>query len=139
MRHLVLCFILIIACFLVWDMGDYESAEISNSELSPNYPNPFNLAMTDYSIPVSGDVALVFYNLAGQKMRTLINERRAAPYEDGLYFYPFIGADNSERWQCISHKEDNSLHLVNEIKMTIYAIVRDHDILYARYGSVLLT
>ena len=97
MRRLVLCFILIVACFLVWDMGDYESAEISNSELSPNYPNPFNLAMTDYSIPVSGNVDVVVFDhiynkaeyvLAGQKMRTKEdNFMERCIVQNDLYFY----------------------------------------------------
>ncbi len=177
MKRLVLCFILVIACFLIWDMGDYESSdpvsagiisqfisatEISNSELSQNYPNPFNLATTDYSILKSGSVGNVIfsptslidinlmsyqfemsydkddYALAGQKVRTMVNEHQASPCEDGLYFYSFVDANEPERWQCISHKEDNSLHLINAIKMAIYANESGHDVVNALHGSVLL-
>ena len=71
--------------------------------LSPNYPNPFNPTTTiDYSIPKSGNVELVIFNLAGQKVRTLVNEHRTAAFYkvvwdgrnnngesvgSGLYFY----------------------------------------------------
>jgi len=71
--------------------------------LSQNYPNPFNPTTTiDYSIPRSGNVELVIFNMAGQKVRTLVSGRQDAAFykvvwngrneagesvASGLYFY----------------------------------------------------
>ncbi len=71
--------------------------------LSQNRPNPFNPTTTiAYSIAQPGDVLLEIYNVAGQKMRTLVDERRSSgPHEvvwdgrndrgepagSGIYFY----------------------------------------------------
>lgn len=44
-----------------------------------NHPNPFNIATTiDFSIPESGYVSLVIYNIRGQKVRELISLRMEA-------------------------------------------------------------
>jgi len=43
--------------------------------LRRNYPNPFNPTTTiGFVIPVSGKVTLTIYNIAGQNIRTLIDE-----------------------------------------------------------------
>jgi hypothetical protein len=77
--------------------------------LSQNFPNPFNPTTTiEYSIPQAGNVDLVIYNLAGQKVRTLINEHQAASYNKvvwdgkndmgesvgaGMYFYKLVSGN----------------------------------------------
>jgi hypothetical protein len=77
--------------------------------LSQNFPNPFNPTTTiEYSIPQAGNVDLVIYNLAGQKVRTLINEHQAASYSKvvwdgkndmgetvgaGMYFYKLVSGN----------------------------------------------
>jgi photosystem II stability/assembly factor-like uncharacterized protein len=66
--------------------------------LEQNYPNPFNPATRiHYSLPTSNQVTLRVYNIAGQVVATLVNERQVAgahevTYEAhelpaGLYFY----------------------------------------------------
>jgi len=53
--------------------------EILNSiptefSLGQNYPNPFNpVTKMDISLPITGDVTLVIYNILGQKVRTLFS------------------------------------------------------------------
>jgi len=80
--------------------------------LSQNYPNPFNPTTTiDYSIPESGHVELAIYNLAGQKVRTLVNETKQAAFykvvwdgkndmgesvASGLYFYRLVSSNFSK-------------------------------------------
>jgi len=50
--------------------------------LGDNYPNPFNPVTTiAYSIKEPGHVALRIYNVAGQLVRTLVNERQAPRVE----------------------------------------------------------
>mgnify|MGYP006262515183 FL=1 len=42
--------------------------------LGQNYPNPFNpVTKMDISLPITGDVSLVIYNILGQKVRTLFS------------------------------------------------------------------
>jgi len=74
-------------------------------ELTQNYPNPFNGSTNiKYSLPndTEENVKLVIYNLLGQKVKTLVNEKQAAgnynvvwngkdetdkPCASGIYFY----------------------------------------------------
>jgi hypothetical protein len=75
--------------------------------LSQNYPNPFNAKTTfNYQLPVSNHVKLEVYNLLGQKLATLVDERQEAGYKSviwdasevssGLYFYKLTAGDYTE-------------------------------------------
>jgi hypothetical protein len=63
-----------------------------------NYPNPFNPSTTiELSLPKASDVRIEVYNIAGQKVQTLLNEKMPAGghqveftaqnLSSGVYFY----------------------------------------------------
>ena len=75
-----------------------NSEEILGFKLSQNYPNPFNPSTTiTYSLPYAAEVQLFVVNVLGQKVATLINERKtagqhiinfdASSLSSGVYFY----------------------------------------------------
>lgn len=71
-----------------------ESMESLPSEfvIRGNFPNPFNLSTTIcFAIPRETVVNLVIYNIMGQKIRTLVTDRRAA----GLHYVRWDGRDDS--------------------------------------------
>jgi len=78
--------------------------------LSQNYPNPFN-PVTQFSISLPSEtyVSFVIYNVAGQKVRTLMDEvlpagsqtiiwdgtnDRGLPLSGGIYFYRVVAGKN---------------------------------------------
>ena len=77
---------------------DAERALPGTYSLSQNYPNPFNPITTiKYSIPAASDVRLDIFNILGQRITTLINEKQqpgeysiiwdASNVASGIYFY----------------------------------------------------
>ena len=67
-------------------------------QLDPNYPNPFNPSTTiRVGLPVPGKVRVTVYNMLGQRVATLINDRlgagwytvpwEASGFSSGVYFY----------------------------------------------------
>lgn len=59
-------------------------------ELFPNYPNPFNAATTiQYHLSQNSHVTIQIYNLAGQVVRTLVDENQS----DGIHSVVWHGLD----------------------------------------------
>jgi len=49
-------------------------AVVNRLQMMPAHPNPFNAATTlRYTVPVSGDITLAVYNIAGQHVADLVN------------------------------------------------------------------
>jgi ligand-binding sensor domain-containing protein len=64
--------------------------DVNQFILKQNWPNPFNLQSSiEYSIPKDGHVLLSVYNLVGQCVRTLVNERQLS----GVYTIHWDGRD----------------------------------------------
>ncbi|MCP4632313.1 MAG: T9SS type A sorting domain-containing protein, partial [candidate division Zixibacteria bacterium] len=74
--------------------------------LKQNYPNPFNSSTTiEYSLPIGSHVNLNIYNIMGQKIETLVDEKQnsgykrinwdASDYSSGIYFYKLAVADRT--------------------------------------------
>ena len=62
--------------------------------LDQNYPNPFNSGtVIRFALPYSGDVEFIVYNLAGQKVATLVEGMRPT----GSYAIHWDGRDDAER------------------------------------------
>ena len=63
-------------------LGDDTSAEVDHPQefsLSQNYPNPFNPSTNiQFTLPQTMDVRLEVYDVTGQRVATLVNERREA-------------------------------------------------------------
>ena len=62
------------------DVGDLDCGVglvLPPNELAQNHPNPFNASTTiGYSIKETGHVTLKIYTVAGELVRTLVDERR---------------------------------------------------------------
>jgi len=74
---------------------------VNKYRLGDNYPNPFNPTTTiEYSLANPGQVELVIYNTLGQKVATLVNEKKSAGQHrvvfdasgvsSGVYFYEIV-------------------------------------------------
>ena len=70
---------------------EFTSTEPTRFDLGQNYPNPFNSeTVIRFSLPASTEVELAVYNMAGQKVATLIEGARKA----GLYSVRWDGRDD---------------------------------------------
>jgi subtilisin family serine protease len=86
-------------------------------ELQQNFPNPFNSNTTiSYALSVYSDVQLTIFNLQGQKIRTLVNEKsspgiyqvnwdgkdeHSQSVASGVYFYRLTAANYSQTKKMI--------------------------------------
>ena len=69
-------------------------APVVSTELKGNYPNPFNPETTiSYTIKDNTPVTLEVYNMKGQKVKTLVNDSKAA----GNHTVVWTGVDDNNR------------------------------------------
>jgi len=84
-----------------------ESGPVEISTVSPAYPNPANPATTiGYTLAKAGDVTIDIFNVAGQKIDTIVNEFKNAgshsvvwdgsEFSTGVYFYTVKSGDFSK-------------------------------------------
>ncbi len=87
------------------------------AELGPSYPNPFNAGtVIPFRLGAAGRVRIDVFNLLGQRVRRLLDERRApglhkvrwsgtddrgAPVSSGVYFYRLSMGDVVETRRCM--------------------------------------
>ncbi|XWN38710.1 MAG: DUF5689 domain-containing protein [Balneola sp.] len=80
---------------LPWEMPpDYQTVsneeligEVESFRLNQNYPNPFNPSTTiSFNLPNAADVTLSVYNVLGQRVATLLNNRK---YTSGSHTLSF--------------------------------------------------
>jgi hypothetical protein len=86
------------------DVAEEEETKVPASfSLSQNHPNPFNSeTVIEYSLPKASQVKIAIYNILGQRVRTLVDQRQAAGHRrviwdrksekgrtvsSGIYFY----------------------------------------------------
>jgi hypothetical protein len=85
-------------------IDDPEAAMPIATGLKGNYPNPFNATTSiSFDLAAAGDVSLKVYNLSGQLVETLIDDRMdagshvitwdASSYSSGIYFYKLTTAN----------------------------------------------
>jgi len=101
-----------------WEISEDWTAPVPDVfKLSQNYPNPFNPTTTiSFQLPEPVEVRLVIYNVRGELVRTLVEERKNAGYYDviwngtnqqgqvvanGLYFYEMKTGKFIERKQMM--------------------------------------
>ena len=87
------------------------------TELRPSYPNPFNAStLIPFRLGAAGRVRIDVYNLLGQRVRRLLDERRpqglhkvrwtgtddrGSPVSSGVYFYRLTTGDLAETRRCM--------------------------------------
>lgn len=92
---------------IIVGIGNNQTPVVTEFKLSQNYPNPFNPTTTiSYSIKKAGKVNLSVYNVAGQKVATLIDKNMkacagkitwdASRLASGVYFYRLTSGDFKE-------------------------------------------
>ena len=97
---------------IITNSNESEDSGVKRFKLSQSYPNPFNsTTLINYSLPHSGDVSLVIYNLAGREvMRWNEQGVQAGTHEkswngtdrsgrqvaSGIYFYRLVVGGFSE-------------------------------------------
>ena len=75
-------------------------------KLYQNYPNPFNPATTiKFELPLSVTVNITVFDMMGEKVKELLNERLEAGYHEiifraenlasGMYIYRLVASDHS--------------------------------------------
>ncbi len=86
-----------------------QSAKPKSFSLSQNYPNPFNaVTIISFALPYASDVKVEIFNILGQKVKDLVDEKVSAGYKQvvwdgrdndgvnvasGIYFYRIRAGD----------------------------------------------
>ena len=94
-----------------------DAAVPRTTELMRSYPNPFNAStLIPFRLGATGRVRIDIFNLLGQRVRRLLDERRApglhkvrwsgtddrgSPVSSGLYFYRLTTGDVAETRRCM--------------------------------------
>jgi hypothetical protein len=95
-----------VALMLANDLGIIDNVMLPQNYYLTNYPNPFNPTTTiSYQIAETGHVNISVYNINGQLVETLINERitegfystiwNANNISSGLYFYKLAAGNQT--------------------------------------------
>jgi len=90
-----------------------EKSKPQNYSLGDNYPNPFNPSTTiSYTLPKDENVKLNIFNIKGQKLETLVNEKQvqgehkviwdSGKYPAGIYLYQ-LQTPNSTQTKKMLH------------------------------------
>ncbi len=83
--------------------------------LKQNYPKPFNpTTVINYQLPASNFASLKIYDVLGNKVATLVNEKQnsgtysvdwnASNYSGGVYFYKLIAGEFTQTKKMILQK-----------------------------------
>jgi hypothetical protein len=97
------------------EISAIESSLPNDFAISQNYPNPFNTTTKiNYQLPADGWVKLEVYNVLGEKVATLVEEKQEAGYRSviweaselssGLYFYKLTAGDFTETKRMVLAK-----------------------------------
>ena len=74
----------------------FDGAPQYTNVLEPNYPNPFNpTTHITFEVKTRGHVTLRIYNVAGQVVRTLVNEELAAGRYENRPFNVWDGTNDA--------------------------------------------
>ena len=85
-------------------LADENNSLPKQFALPQNYPNPFNpRTKINYELPITNDVELTIHNVLGQKVATLVSEKKKAGYHQvewdasafasGVYYYKIVAGD----------------------------------------------
>ncbi len=99
---------------------DEQDEVIASFSLKQNFPNPFNSeTIIEYTLPKAGHVKIVVYNILGQRVRTLLDEKQTAgskriiwdgrnergeEVSSGIYFYRLTFAENTATAKMVMMK-----------------------------------
>ena len=97
------------------DVREIEDRYPPNSSLLQNYPNPFNPStQITFSLPTTGLVTIRVYDVLGNEIATLIDERKEAGVHQalwnaegspsGVYFYRIVSTGFTETRKMVLMK-----------------------------------
>ena len=96
------------SCLVDFTTGVKDESAPTSFSLQQNYPNPFNpTTQIEYSLPKDTRVVLEVFNILGEKVATLINERKGA----GHYNVEFSGKGLTSGIYIYRIKTDDSCAL----------------------------